>query len=336
VEVAVEAQPSGSDRPLAEIYLGLVVGVDPAAVKAKVKVPDLLDDKKNPLVSDWLPVPQFWTHGARSFALPRSGQQVYVAFFDRFHNDGFVLGGRYSDKGPPRPALDAEELFIGLGDEDRTHVSMAPARGSRGDEIEIGTAGSVKIHGDRRLQIASSLVFNVFGEDVTITAWKKHRLTAHDLAAKVANNAEADCGAITIKAKQGAKILAGGSVTIKAKNGIELQAEGPITVKAPEVSVEADSVAVKAKAIAVDATASLTVTSPAVTINGALTVTGALAAASVAAGGASMSASGAVTAASVASAGPVTAADFVSAAGKTLLLHAHTSAAPGAPTSPPV
>jgi phage baseplate assembly protein gpV len=329
------AWPFGCDCPIS-IFRGTVEKVDPEKAKARVNIPELKGPDNKPFVTDPLPVVQPWTHGARFFSLPQVGAQAYVVFLDKGHMDGFVLGSRYSDNDPAPSNRRAEELFTRLGDKNGTFVSVAPASRPDHDEIRVETMGGARIHGGERLQVAANEILNFFGRIATLTAWIRLHLIARVLAVNAADKVEADCGSITVKAKKGVKVQAGGSITIKAENGVLIQSNQPITVKGPDVSIEADSVTVKAKTIAVDATASLTVTSPAVTINGALTVTGALSAASVAAGGASISASGAMSAASVTASGQVTAADFASAAGKTLLAHVHTSAAPGSPTSPPV
>jgi phage baseplate assembly protein gpV len=330
------AWPFGCDCPIS-IFRGTVEKVDPEKAKARVNIPELKGHDNKPFVTDPLPVVHPWTHGARFFSLPLVGAQAYVVFLDKGHMDGFVLGSRYSDKDPAPQNRQAEELFIGLGDKNGTFVSIAPTSNPAHYEIRAETMGGMWIQGTNRLEVAGNEILNLRGREVTSTAWIKHKLIAHELAVKVEKKAAMDCGSIAVRAKNGMQIQSDGSIKIKAaKKGIEIQAGEPITIKAPDVSIEVDSVTVKAKTIAVDAAASLTVTSPAVTINGALTVTGAMSAASVAAGGASISASGAMSAASVTASGPVTAADFASAAGKTLLAHVHTSAAPGSPTSPPV
>jgi phage baseplate assembly protein gpV len=346
VEVAVTALPFTCDCPTS-IFLGTVKAVDPEKAKVRALIPELKGPGGEAFVTAPLPVVPPWTHGARIFALPRLGQQVYVVFLDRGHVDGIVLGGRYSEKDVVPQNRGAEELYIDLGDKNGTFVSIAPTGDPAHYEIRAETMGGIWIHGGKRLEIAGNDTCSFYGREVTSTAWMKHKLIARELAVKVEKKAAMGCGSIAVNAENGVQIQSDGSIKIKAaKKGIEIQAEGPITIKAPEVSVEADAVTVKAKTIAVDATASLTVTSPAVTINGALTVTGALAAASVAAGGASMSDSGAVSAASVTSSGSVSAASVTASGaveaktavigGKPYAAHVHTSAAPGSPTSIPV
>jgi len=115
------------------IYRGLITEVDKNTVKAKAKLPDLDD-----IETDWLPVPQIWTHQAKAFHLPRIGQQTYIFFLDDEHLDGFILGGRYSDKDKPPapPEITPDDLYFCLEDGTKLRLSK--------NLIDLYTPGHIK------------------------------------------------------------------------------------------------------------------------------------------------------------------------------------------------
>jgi phage baseplate assembly protein V len=96
---------------------GLVEGVWVAEGKVKVRLPD-----EDNMLTDWLPVGQSLTLGARSCRLPRKGMQV-VVLLDEHGEDGVVLCGIYSQADPP-PGTG--ELAIYLETEDGTKLSVDP------------------------------------------------------------------------------------------------------------------------------------------------------------------------------------------------------------------
>lgn len=136
-----------------------------------------------------------------------------------------------------------------------------------------------------------------------------------------------DNGAATIKYERNTKkisIQSQGDVEVTTTKNIKAEAGINAEIKAVTATLEATANAkVKGSFIMLDA--------PIIVANGTLNVTGALTAASVAAGGFSGASGGAMQASS----NIVTTGDVI-AGGKSLTGHVHTSASSGSPTSPPL
>jgi phage baseplate assembly protein gpV len=190
-------------------YRGLITAVDAKEVKAKAVLPDL-----DGLETDWLPVPQIWTHGAQAFALPRKGQQAFVFFLDDAHLDGFIMAGRYSAKDRP-PDCEAPDLLFLL--EDGTKILAKPGL------VAIETPGDItaKAGGDAKIRATGSVEAKAGGD------------------AKV----QAD-GSIEAKAGASIKAQAGASIEAKAGTTLMAQATAMATIKAPAITLDAPLVTV--------------------------------------------------------------------------------------------
>lgn len=131
--------------------------------RVRVKFPDL-----DGLITDWLPVAQLVTLGARSFLMPRQGAQV-VVLLDEHGEDGVVLPGIYSQADPP-PGCDAAAFY--LEQEDGTKLILEAGKitlDTPGDLVakaggqatveapQITLKGSVKIEGSLEVSDAVDL-----------------------------------------------------------------------------------------------------------------------------------------------------------------------------------
>jgi len=270
-----------------EGYRGLITAVDAAQAKARAQLPDM-----DQIETDWLPVAQTWTHAARSFALPRIGQQAFVFFLDQDLQDGLILAGRYSDKDKAPPDLAPEDLYFRL--EDGTRIQIAKGNGPLGAVIEIETPGAVIVKASKNIEAHTKA-------DLIATA-------AGDLIASVKGDAVLDIGG-NLQADAGGAIMAtaGSSATIEAASDIQAEAGGNLTAKAgAAVTIEAAATAtIKASAITLDGP--VTITGP-VTAAATITAAGPIAAPAIAASG-----GGAVTAGSIQSSGSIAASGAIQA-----------------------
>jgi len=110
---------------------GIVTEVDGEAVKVRVQ---LVEDG---IVTDWLPVGQALTLGAREYQMPRKDAQV-VVLLDEHAEDGVVLCGVYS-KADPAPVTDPMVWHKEF--EDGTALSYDPSA----KKLTATMAGSVEV-----------------------------------------------------------------------------------------------------------------------------------------------------------------------------------------------
>jgi phage baseplate assembly protein gpV len=229
-------------KPNARCCLVVVTRARAKDCKVRVNIPDLKVE------TDWLPVLQLWTHGARAFHLPREGQQGCAVFLDDDFKDGFFLGGRYGDKDPPPGAeIGPDDLYFCL--EDGGHIRLAPGL------IDMYTPGAA---GEDRAAVQVLVGGSVWVES--------------DMGVGV-------CG------KAGVVVTTGGELQVTADMKIDVTAQAPVTIggtaitlRAPTIVLDAQAVTIKAPAVTLDAAS--------VNVSGALAVDGPITAASLTASGA--------------------------------------------------
>ena len=110
--------------------------------KVRVRIPDL-----DNFLTDWLPVAQALTMGARLWLMPRQGAQVGVLLDDNAE-DGMVICGRYSDSDP---APDRDPLVIYLETEDGTMVEIDPTAKT----VKLDAAGDVLVTAKGKVEITA-------------------------------------------------------------------------------------------------------------------------------------------------------------------------------------
>jgi len=119
---------------------GLVteIGVDdPVKGRVKVMLPEY-----DGIVSDWLPVVQSLTLGARTWAVPRVDTQVIVLPGEGLE-DAVVLGAIYSQPDPP--SID-DPAIIGMTADDGVEISYDP------------TASKLKIESPKLIKIVATTI----------------------------------------------------------------------------------------------------------------------------------------------------------------------------------
>jgi phage baseplate assembly protein V len=184
-------------------YRGLITKVDPKTVKVKAVLPDM-----EGIETDWLPVPQLFTTGALAFHLPRVGQQAFIFYLDDENIDGFILGGRYSEKHPPPEDLKPNDLYMEFEDGTKIHVFV-------GSRVQIETPGDIQA---------------IAGGNVTIQADCHIQATAD--------------GNLTATIGGTATIEADGAITAKTKSSLTAEATGNATLKAPQITLDASAVSI--------------------------------------------------------------------------------------------
>jgi phage baseplate assembly protein V len=84
-----------------DIRVGLVSAVDINLARARVTFPDLDSDDSTGLLSAWLPVCQHGSFGNFGYWLPSVDEQVVCIFHAKSAEDGFIIGGIYSQADVP-------------------------------------------------------------------------------------------------------------------------------------------------------------------------------------------------------------------------------------------
>jgi phage baseplate assembly protein V len=206
-------------------YRGLVKELKPGECKAKAILPDL-----DNLETDWLPVPQTFTHGARSWAMPRIGQQVYIFFLDDEHLDGLIFAGRYSQK-DKAPEMDAPDLLWEL--EDGTRIHAAPGL------IEIETPGDVKVKADGDIEAEADGAIKAKAQSIEAEATTTATIKALTITAEATANATIKAVAITLDAPA---VTCTGSLTVAGgimAGGGTMTATQALTITAPSITLNA-------------------------------------------------------------------------------------------------
>jgi phage baseplate assembly protein V len=134
------------------IRLGFVVDRDPSRARVRVKFPDLLDRKNQPVVSWWLPVVTHKTKADQVYWMPDLDEHVIVALFGHGVEDGVVLGAIYSNPAPP-PITDPEVAHVGF--KDGTVLEYDRAQ-SEARATLVGDA-QVQLLGDLKLLVGQAL-----------------------------------------------------------------------------------------------------------------------------------------------------------------------------------
>jgi len=175
-----------------------------------------------------LPVAQILTHGARSFAMPRIKQQVFVLFFDDEWDDGVVFSGRYdaADDPPPKetPPLAEKDLFLDV--EGGSFIRVTPKDG--GADVSAKATGVVNVEVDASLNAKASIVSVKVDEAAVVDSQKGVEVKANN-AIQVESNTKVLLGA----AKRAATVtLSASSVVIEApsitlKGAVKI--DGPLT-----------------------------------------------------------------------------------------------------------
>lgn len=94
---------------MSKLRIGRVSSLEPAACRVRVAF-----DAEDGVLSFWLPVLQRRTLGDRSYWMPEVDEQV-ACLLDDNAEDGYVLGGLYSQVDPP-PVTSADRAHIAMKD----------------------------------------------------------------------------------------------------------------------------------------------------------------------------------------------------------------------------
>jgi phage baseplate assembly protein V len=223
-------------------YRGLIAETRAKDCKAKVRLPDLNSGKGTEgLLTDWLPVCQIWTHGARAFHMPRPGQQCYVFFLDDDHADGVVMGGRYSDVDTPDGEIGPDDLYYCL--EDGGRIRLAPGF------VDIYTPGSE-------------------GNEAAVTVQAGGNICVD--STKV----------VGIQGEAGIVLTTQGEVVVNAGMAVSIDTPHPVTVKGDAIALgAAEKVTIEANSVVIKAKGQVAIEAPAVKVTGAITVSGTVTAA---------------------------------------------------------
>jgi phage baseplate assembly protein V len=152
-----------------QIIRGVITQLDPKAVKAKAELPDM-----DGMETDWLPVPQFFTVGAKSFHLPRKDEQCYVFFLDAEGIDGFIVLSRYSQKATPPDGVAEKDFYLSLEDGTKLHLTEG--------FLKIETPGDIQAKAGGNAKIEAGGAATVKASEATIETSGKTTIKANEIA----------------------------------------------------------------------------------------------------------------------------------------------------------
>jgi len=212
-------------------FRGFITALDPKTVKAKAKL-TAHDDME----TDWLPVPQIFTTGARAFYLPRIGQQAYVFFLDdEGLQDGFILCARYSEKHQPPDGVGEKDFYLSL--EDGTRIHLAPKK------ITIETPGDITAKASGKIEAkADGDITAKSGAAIEAEAKTSITAKAPTVTVQATISATIKAPAITLDAPAVSitgSLAVGSGISVGAAGGGEVAASGPLTITAPALTVQA-------------------------------------------------------------------------------------------------
>jgi len=205
-------------------FRGFITAVDPEKVKAKAKV-----TANDDMETDWLPVPQIFTTGARAFYLPRIGQQAYIFFLDdEGLQDGFILCARYSDKHKPPDGLAKEDFYLSLEDGTLIRLALGKITIETPGDIVAKSGGDIEAKADGNIKAEAALSIEAKA-GTTLTAEAKLTATIKATAITL------DAPAVSITGS----LAVGGGISVGAAGGGAVAASGPLTITAPSLTVAA-------------------------------------------------------------------------------------------------
>jgi phage baseplate assembly protein V len=219
-------------------FRGFITDVDTAKVKAKAKL-----TANDDMETDWLPVPQIFTAGARAFYLPRIGQQAYIFFLDdEGLQDGFILCARYSEKHTPPDGLAKEDFYLSLEDGTLIRLALGKVTVETPGDIAAKAGGNIEAKADgditaKAQNITAKATMAIEADAGTTIEAKALTITAQATAAATikAPAITLDSAAVTITGN----LIVDGGIAVGAVGGGSVAASGPLTISAPSVTLDA-------------------------------------------------------------------------------------------------